>query len=201
MTTRNSSARAEVIEMLKEDHKRVKKAFRDFSKLDPENDPQACQQLADQICTDLQLHARLEEEVFYPAARSGMDEPELIEEAEVEHASAKWLIEQLRTMSPDNPRFAATVTVLGEYVKHHIKEEEGDIFEKLSRSRIEWEALLEEMHERRTELMVEMGLAAPAEEAANDEADSGEEAESFDGAHAQGGSRSGRGESSHKAAR
>lgn len=201
MTTRNSSARAEVIEMLKEDHKRVKKAFRDFSKLDPENDSQACQQLADQICTDLQLHARLEEEVFYPAARSGMDEPELIEEAEVEHASAKWLIEQLRTMSPDNPRFAATVTVLGEYVKHHIKEEEGDIFEKLSRSRIEWEALLEEMHERRTELMVEMGLAAPVEEAANDEADSGDEAEPFDGAHAQGGSRSGRGESSHKAAR
>ncbi|MCM5677957.1 hemerythrin domain-containing protein [Schlegelella sp. S2-27] len=160
MARTNASSRSEVFEMLKEDHKRAKKSFRDFSKLEQEGDEQACQQLAVQTCKELQLHMRLEEEVFYPAARSGLEEEDLIEEAEVEHGSAKTLIEQLQTLSPDDPKFAATFTVLGEYIKHHVKEEEGEMFEQLGRSKIDWDGVLEEMLARRMELESELGLAS-----------------------------------------
>ncbi|MCW7536377.1 hemerythrin domain-containing protein [Aquabacterium sp. A7-Y] len=196
MTTRTSSARSDVLEMLKEDHKRLKKAFRDFARLDPERDVKACRQLVDRSCSDLELHARLEEELFYPAARGGMDEPELIEEAEVEHASAKSLIQQLRSMSAEDPKFAATFTVLGEYVKHHIKEEEGELFEKLSRARVEWEDLLDEMTERRLELENEMGVAAGEDHAGHEEAES-EHVET----EVSPAARAGRHESNRKAAR
>lgn len=167
MASTNASSRKEVFEMLKEDHKRAKKAFRDFSKLEEEGDDEACQALAMQTCKELQLHMRLEEEIFYPAARSGLKEEDLIEEAEVEHGSAKTLIEQLLALSPDDPKFAATFTVLGEYIKHHVKEEENEMFEQLGRSKVEWDTVLEEMLARRMELESELGLAAdePADEA------------------------------------
>lgn len=173
----NSSARNEILEMLKEDHKRAKKAFRDFEKLDVQGDPESAQALVDQTCAELEMHTTLEEEVFYPAVRQAVKEEDLVEEAEVEHGSAKQLIAQLRELSPDNPKFAATFKVLGEYVKHHIKEEEGEMFEQLGRSKVDWEGVLEEMLERRAELEQQLGLVEEAEEseALEAEADMGEE--------------------------
>lgn len=167
----NSSARNEILEMLKEDHKRVKKAFRDFEKIDIDSDPESAQALVEQTCAELELHATLEEDVFYPAVRQAVKEEDLVEEAEVEHDSAKQLIAQLREMSPEDPKFAATFTVLGEYVKHHIKEEEGEMFEQLGRSKVDWQAVLEEMMERRAELEQELGLAEEEEEEETEEAD------------------------------
>ena len=169
MARSTASSRNEVLEMLKEDHKRAKKAFRDFSKLHEEGDQAACQALAEQTCKELQLHMRLEEEVFYPAARGGLDEEDLIDEAEVEHGSAKTLIEQLRSLTPDDAKFAATFTVLGEYIKHHVKEEESEMFEQLGRSKVDWDALLEEMLARRMELESELGLDAVDEDAETEE--------------------------------
>ena len=169
MTRSNASSRNEVLEMLKEDHKRAKKAFRDFSKLQEEGDQAGCQALAEQTCKELQLHMRLEEEVFYPAARGGLDEEDLIEEAEVEHGSAKTLIDQLSSLSPEDAKFAATFTVLGEYIKHHVKEEEGEMFEQLGRSKVDWDSLLEEMLARRMELEGELGLDAAEEEGETEE--------------------------------
>lgn len=160
----NTSARNEILQMLKDDHKRVKKAFRDFEKIDVESDPETAQQLVEQTCAELELHAMLEEELFYPAVRQALKEQDLVEEAEVEHDSAKQLIAQVRDLSPDDPKFKATFTVLGEYVKHHIKEEEGEMFEQLGRSKVDWQAVLEDMMERRLQLERELGLAEEEEE-------------------------------------
>jgi hemerythrin superfamily protein len=111
-----SAAHREVIDMLKDDHKRVLKAFREFEKLDAHQDPERCQSLVTQTCNELRLHTELEEKCFYPAARQGVREEDLIEEAEVEHAAAKRLLEELERMGPDDEKFSATFKVLGEYV-------------------------------------------------------------------------------------
>jgi hemerythrin superfamily protein len=148
-----SAAHREVIDMLKDDHKRVLKAFREFEKLDPHKDPERCQSLVTQTCNELRLHAELEEQCFYPAARHGVREEDLIEEAEVEHAAAKRLLEELEKMGPDDEKFSATFKVLGEYVKHHIGEEEHEIFPQLSRAKLDWQKLQEDMMEQRKTLM------------------------------------------------
>jgi iron-sulfur cluster repair protein YtfE (RIC family) len=161
MTKSNASAREQAIDLLIDDHKQVKKQFRDFEKMESEEDPQALQQLVMRICDELEVHSQVEEELFYPAAREALqkkNEADIVEEAEVEHASQKQLIEQIRAMSPDDPKFKATVTVLSEYIKHHVKEEEGEMFPQLARTQIDWEPLLNRMLERHQDLMAEKGL-------------------------------------------
>lgn len=153
-----SAARKEVLDMLIEDHKSAKKLFREFEKLSDE-DSEERESLVSLACAELKLHTQLEEECFYPALRGKLKEEDLLEEAEVEHASAKQLIEQLEGMDADDPKFTATFTVLGEYVKHHIKEEEKEMFEQVQRARVDWPALLEQMTQRRMELETELGLA------------------------------------------
>lgn len=157
----NSKARSEILEMLKEDHQRVKKAFKTAERLHSQDARDELQALVEQTCAEVQVHARLEEELFYPAAREAVKEEDLIEEAEVEHGSAKALIQQLQELSPDDPKYMATFTVLGEYLKHHIREEETELFEQLgsSRSKVQWEELQQQMLTMRESLMNEMGLS------------------------------------------
>ncbi len=147
-----SAARTQILSDLKDDHKRVKKAYKDFQKLDIESDPEACQAIVEQVCTELTVHATLEEELLYPAAR-GAAEEDLIDEAEVEHETVKALIAQLQGMGPDDEKYGARFTVLCEYVLHHVKEEESEMFPQLERARLDWEAMAAEMTERREELM------------------------------------------------
>jgi len=168
MATRNSSgsgAKNKIVAMLKADHKKVKQALKDFEKIDPEEDPQACQALVEQTLAEIEVHAELEEQLFYPAARGAIDDEELIDEAEVEHMTAKVLIGQLKGMGPEDEKYAATFKVLGEYLKHHIEEEEGEMFRKLSQSGAEWDTVLEEMQTQREQLMQEKGLPAESAEA------------------------------------
>jgi hemerythrin superfamily protein len=147
-----STARNQVLQQLKDDHKRVKKAYRDFQKLDSEEDLQACEAIVQQVLQELTVHAALEEEILYPAARDAISDEDLIDEAEVEHESMHIFLNQLRSMGPDDEKFAARFTVLCEYVLHHIKEEEGEIFPQLERARLDWETLAQEMDQRRHEL-------------------------------------------------
>lgn len=161
MAARQATAREQTLELLKEDHKHVRKHLRDFDKLDAQSDPQACQQLAMRICDELEAHAQLEEELFYPAAREALaqkSEDGMIDEAVVEHASLKHLIAELRELAPDDPQFKAHMTVLSEYVKHHVKEEEGEMFEQLGRAKIAWDSLLPDMQQRHQALWAEKGL-------------------------------------------
>lgn len=180
----SSQARTDVLAELKDDHKRVKKAYRDFQKLDGEDDPEACEQLVQQVLDELSVHASVEEELLYPAAREAIADENLIDEAEVEHESMHTLIDQLRAMSPEDEKYAARFTVLCEYVLHHVKEEEGEIFPQLEKARLDWESLAAEIAERRQELMPSQGEdAATLEE--------GEASSEDGGSGGRSGSRSG----------
>jgi len=148
--TRSKSAAA--IEMLKEDHAKVKKAFKEFETLDRE-DAEACRQLVQTVCAELKVHTTLEEEIFYPAVREAIEDEDLMNEASVEHETAKMLIEQLENMEPDDPNYYATFTVLGEYVMHHVKEEEGEMFPQAKKADLDLEALGSRMQERKSELL------------------------------------------------
>src|SRR4051812_37179754 len=144
-------SRLNAIAMLKEDHEYVKKAFRAFEKMDHE-DHEAVHNLVSQVCEALEVHTTVEEELFYPAARKAIKDEDLMNEAEVEHDSAKSLIRRLKRMKPDDPKYAATFTVLGEYVKHHVKEEESEIFPKARRRRMNLERLGNRLLARKIQL-------------------------------------------------
>jgi len=151
------------VELLKEQHDKVKKAFKEFEKLGRE-DAEAQQQLVQRVCEDLKLHTTLEEELFYPAAREAIDDEDILNEAQVEHETAKMLIEQLENMGPEDPNFHATFTVLGEYVLHHVKEEEGEMFPQVKKTDLDLEELGARMRSRMEELM---GEAADEEKQEN----------------------------------
>lgn len=149
----SNGARDKIFTMLKEDHDRVKKAFSEFEKLDAKKDPERCREIVEHTCKELEMHAALEEEVFYPAVRDALEEEDLLEEAQVEHNSAKALIAQLKITPPQEAKYHATFTVLGEYMKHHIKEEEEEMFPQLGKAKLDWDELDERMRSRRDTLM------------------------------------------------
>jgi len=105
----------------------------------------------------LTVHAQIEEELLYPAARDAFDSDDahLVAEARVEHASLKDLIEQIEGREEVDDEYEAKVCVLGEYTQHHVKEEEGELFPRLERSSLDLEALGERLEERKRELMGE----------------------------------------------
>ena len=147
------------IEMLKADHAKVKKAFKEFEKMD-RSDTETCRQLVQTVCEDLKVHTTLEEEIFYPALREAMEDEDILNEAAVEHETAKMLIDQLENMEPDDPNYYATFTVLGEYVMHHVKEEEGEMFPEAKKTDIDFESLAQRMQDRKAELMSRMEQTA-----------------------------------------
>ena len=137
------------ITMLTEDHAKVRKMFKQFEKSHENMEDAEKAELVQQICMELTVHAQVEEEIFYPAAREAIEEQELLDEAEVEHASAKELISQLQGMEPGDELYDAKVTVLGEYVDHHVKEEEKQMFPKVRKARLDLEMLAEMIEERK----------------------------------------------------
>lgn len=126
-----SSTTQDAIELLTGDHKSVKALFHAFEKItgrEGVDDQKA--ELVQRICAELTVHATIEEEIFYPAVREALDDDDLMDEADVEHASAKDLIAQLESAAPGDDHYDAKVTVLGEMIDHHVKEEEGQMFPK-----------------------------------------------------------------------
>jgi len=151
-----AAARTDATALLQRDHAEVKKLFKQYEKLaDAEADGAEREELAAQICAMLTVHATIEEEIFYPAARAAEIDADLLDEANVEHASAKDLIAQIESMSPDDELYDAKVSVLGEYVDHHVQEEEGEMFPKCRKSEMDLAALAEALAERKSELMAE----------------------------------------------
>lgn len=161
----------DAIAMLIADHRKVKKLFSEFGKLKEEGSDEDKASIVEQICNELKVHTAIEEEIFYPAVRKAIDDADLMDEALVEHAGAKELIAQLEEASPDDDLYDAKVTVLGEQIDHHVEEEEGDMFPKAKKAKVDAQALGAAMLKRKTALMEEMGLDAQDEE---EDADSGE---------------------------
>jgi hypothetical protein len=109
------------IEALKQDHRRVEQLFADYEGASDDNRKD---ELVQEICTELIIHTRLEEEIFYVACRSGLSEEDLLDEAQVEHDSAKLLIVDLMEASAGDRFRDAKVWLLSEQIKHHVGEEE-----------------------------------------------------------------------------
>jgi Hemerythrin HHE cation binding domain len=143
--------------LLADDHREVHALFEQYRKL-AEGGANGGERrpLAEEICMLLTVHAALEEEIFYPAAHAAAVEASLLDEAEVEHASAKDLIAQIRDMEPDAPLYDAKVRVLGEYIDHHVGEEEDELFPKCRTSAMDLNDLGIRMAARKDELMSEM---------------------------------------------
>jgi hemerythrin superfamily protein len=150
----------DAIKLLMQDHKDVDALFKRYDKLVESDGPSAQRaELASQICAMLTVHTTIEEEIFYPAARAALKEQDLLDEAEVEHASAKDLIEQIQNSSPDSDLYDAKVKVLGEYIRHHVKEEHDEMFPKVRRTQLDLVLVGEAMASRKQELM---GNTVPA---------------------------------------
>lgn len=118
----------DAIVLLKEDHKVVEKLFKAFEKAG-DNAHATKQKVVDQLIEELSVHAFIEEQLFYPAARTKVPETEdhVLESLE-EHHIVKWVLAELTGMEPTDERFDAKVTVLMENVRHHVEEEEQEWF-------------------------------------------------------------------------
>ena len=149
----SKTSKNEAIAQLIADHARVKKMFKQYERLAKADAPgKQKQELATMICTELTAHATAEEEIFYPAARAAIDKVELVDEADIEHASAKDLIAQIEGSSPSDDHYDAKVKVLGEYIDHHVQEEEEEMFPKVRRAKVDTVALGEQIAARKEEI-------------------------------------------------
>jgi len=158
-TTQKSRGKAQkqldAIKLLMKDHDDVGAMFKQFMKMKKDGAQKG--ELLEQICTALTIHAKIEEEIFYPACRDALaaDGEMMLDEAEIEHASIKSLVQELEDADADDAMTAAKVKVLCEYVTHHVKEEEKTIFPKVKKSDLDLDELGAELMERKQQLMGE----------------------------------------------
>ena len=158
MATRSAK---DACDLLDADHKKVQKMFKDYEELTGSRARSAAQKkmdLARQICMELTVHTQIEDEIFYPACREAIKDTDILDEATVEHQSAKDLIEQLEQAGEADEMFDAKVKVLGEYVNHHVQEEEGELFPRCQGAEMDLDEIGEELSARREELLEELGL-------------------------------------------
>lgn len=152
------------LQLLAEDHRKVEDLFEQFEKA---RGAERKQKLVQQICTELKVHAQLEEEIYYPAVRGQVEDADL-DEAYVEHDGAKLLINELEAAEPDEAFYDAKVKVLQEQIEHHVKEEErqrDSLFAQTRKTDIDLDAMGERIRARKAELMglAERGELPPAE--------------------------------------
>lgn len=157
--TANATPTVDAVELLTRQHREVEELFEQFEKL-TDRAKVSKKKIADQICNALIMHTTIEEEIFYPATREasqGEEETEdMVDEAVVEHASAKDLIAQIQEMDPDDELYDAKVKVLGEMIEHHVEEEEKEMFPKTRKLKLDMQALGQEMKARQEEIEASM---------------------------------------------
>ena len=158
MATTSKRSEPDACSLLDADHRAVKKMFKDYDILAESraaSAPQKKRDLAMRICMELSVHAKIEEEIFYPALREVLKKDvDLLDEAEVEHGSAKALIAEIQAAQEIDGKFDAKVIVLGEYIDHHVKEERNEIFVKARAARgLDLVSMREQLAARKEELM------------------------------------------------
>ncbi len=142
----------DAITILRADHKLVDELFKQYEKTRADTRKQT---LVDQICAELTAHTTVEEEIFYPAVRGAIKDADIMDEADVEHASAKELIAQLQAGKPGDDHYDAKVKVLGEYIRHHVKEEQNEMFPKAKKTKLDMMELGSQIETRKGELKME----------------------------------------------
>ena len=150
--TTNAKNSPNAIELLKADHREVEEMFEKFEAAKSDSPKR---KIANDVCKALTVHARIEDEIFYPSCRAGGVDEDLLSEADVEHASAKELIAQVESGKPSDEHWEAKVKVLSEQIEHHVKEEEGPkgMFAQARKAGLDLEALGTEMAARKAQLM------------------------------------------------
>jgi hemerythrin superfamily protein len=153
-TGRGRSKQQDAIKLLSADHDEVETLFKKFQKL---RNGTRGGDLVRQICTALTVHAEIEEEIFYPAVRDALDQKDeqMMDEAAIEHQHIKELVQEIEDAGANDEMLRAKMKVLCEYVMHHVKEEEKNIFPKVKKTDLDLEELGAELQERKSELMEE----------------------------------------------
>lgn len=146
----SSAKPKEATALLRADHKLVSDLFAEYDKA---RSTDKKLKLVTEICTELSVHAQVEEEIFYPAVKAALKDTELVPEATVEHATLKDLIAQVEGVQPDGEMFDAKIKVLSEYVKHHVKEEHTEMFPKAKATKLDMLELGAQIAARKSELM------------------------------------------------
>jgi hemerythrin superfamily protein len=144
------SAGKDAIALLKADHQAVSEMFAEYEKQTNKAKKKA---LASEICLALSVHAQIEEEIFYPAVKAALKDKLLVPEASVEHDGIKRLVSEIEDVEPDSEMFDAKVKVLSEYVKHHVKEEQNEMFPQARESSLDMDDLGEKLAARKEELL------------------------------------------------
>jgi len=157
----NAEGRKSAIAMLKADHKKVKQLFDQFEEA---KDRRTKKKIVQSALEELSVHATLEEEIFYPSVREEIDDEDVMNEADEEHHVAKVLIAELEQMDGSESHYDAKFTVLAENVRHHIKEEEGEMLPKAQETDIDFDVLGEKMFRHKNRLMSD-GVSGTAEAA------------------------------------
>lgn len=132
-------AAPDAITLLKQDHQRIDALFRHFEQLERDGAEKAA--LVQMICAELRIHTQVEEAIFYPAVHAATGDDALTNEADVEHALARALVEELESMKPGDDHYDAMVTVLGRYVRQHMEKERQEIFPRARAAHIDLEKL------------------------------------------------------------
>lgn len=155
---RSTDAPRDAIALLKQDHRAVEALFDEFEDADESEQSE----LATRICQMLTVHTQIEEEILYPQAKDafGDEDDAMVYEAEIEHGSAKELIAKVEAGTPEDPEFKPLVKVLSEYVKHHVKEEEKQMFPALKQTKLDLKELGSQLAQRKLQLMEQMGIEA-----------------------------------------
>jgi hemerythrin superfamily protein len=154
----------DAIDLLKEDHRKVEALFKEFK----EAKGRTKLSLAKQICNELDVHAKVEEKLFYPTAkRQAPESTDDVNEGIVEHEGIKRLVKLIPTMSVSDELFDSRMTVLEEYVKHHVKEEESTMFPKIVESDIDLKALGKKLQNEKQKLLSSSRPAKPNGSAAS----------------------------------
>jgi hypothetical protein len=154
----------DAIALLKADHRKVEELFDKFESAKGESSKL---KIAQQFCMELSIQARIEEEIFYPACTSEVEDADLVDEAYVEHDGAKVLIAEIAGSNPSQHFYDAKVKVLSELIKHHVKEEEKraeGLFAEAKDAGLDMDALGERLRKRKKELVMEYKAALPAPE-------------------------------------
>ena len=160
-TTKRPATRGQdAVGLLTADHRSLKKLFDTYKKLLKARASRSTKSekanLVQQICMELTVHTQIEEEIFYPAARKAIKDDTLMDMAEVEHDSARDLVNQLSNMDPGDALYDARVVVLSEYVELHVGEEEKQMFPKVKKTRLDLDSLGEKLKTRKMALTEKM---------------------------------------------
>jgi len=157
LTKSQETGASSVTDMLREDHKKVKGLFEEFEQA---GDAKSKQRIVEEALAELEVHAKLEEDLIYPALRPEIEEDDLMDEALEEHHVVHVLIGELKKMKPSDERYDAKFTVLAENVRHHIKEEESEMFPKAEDCDIDWETLSSQVEKKKEQLMTKSGMTS-----------------------------------------